>query len=89
MNSKYEGTWSAGNESGDYLDQWSFDFYDYVDDQTLETEISWHVIENHQIMGGLQLKKVDYDLGMEFEYKNLDTTYYAKPLEMKQQTIET
>ena len=26
---------------------------------------------------------------MEFEYKNLDTTYYAKPLEMKQQTIET
>ena len=89
MNSKYEGTWSAGNESGDYLDQWSFDFYDYVDDQTLETEISWHGIENHQIMGGFQLKKVDYDLGMEFEYKNLDTTYYAKPLEMKQQTIET
>ena len=53
MNSKYEGTWSAGNESGDYLDQWSFDFYDYVDDQTLETEISWHGIENHQIMEGL------------------------------------
>ena len=89
MDNKNEGTWSVGNESGSYLDRWSFDFYDIVDDKTLETEISWHGIENHQIMGGFQLKQVDYDLGMEFEYENLDTTYYAKPLEMKQQTIET
>jgi len=57
-----------GNETGSYKDRLSFDFYDVVDDKTLETELSWHGLNNHQLMGGLQMKQVNYDLDMEFEY---------------------
>jgi len=89
MDIKSEGNWSMGNETGSYMDRFTFDFYDVVDDKTLEIELSWHGLNNHQLMGGVQVKQVDYDLGMEFEYENLDTIFYAKPLEMKDQTVET
>ena len=74
MDFMYEGNWSMGNETGSYMDRFTFDFYDVVDDKTLETELSWHGLNNHQLMGGLQVKQVDYDLGMEFEYEHLCQT---------------
>ncbi len=83
-----EGNWASGSETGSYKDKFSFDFYDVLNDNTVELELSWHGLENHQIMGGLQIKQVKYDLGMEFEYSTLDTTVYLKPLEMMDTTRE-
>ena len=83
-----EGNWASGTETGSYKDKFSFDFYDILNDNTVELELSWHGLENHQIMGGLQIKQVKYDLGMEFEYSTLDTTVYLKPLEMMDTTRE-
>ena len=83
-----EGNWASGSETGSYKDKFSFDFYDILNDNTVELELSWHGLENHQIMGGLQIKQVKYDLGMEFEYSTLDTTVYLKPLEMMDTTRE-
>ena len=84
-----EGDWEMGSQNGNYRDQFTFDFYDIVDDRTIETELSWYGINNHQLMSGLQVKQVDFDLGMEFEYSNLDTTIYLNPLDMKDKTVET
>jgi|TARA_B100000035_G_scaffold42560_2_gene31880 hypothetical protein len=89
MTAREEGDWRMGGETGTYGDQFSFDFFDIIDDRTLETELSWHGITNHQLMGGAQLKRVNYNLGMEFEYSNLDTTLFLNPLNMKDQTMET
>ena len=89
MTAQEEGDWRMGSETGTYRDQFSFDFFDIVDDRTLETELSWHGINNHQLMGGAQLKRVNYNLGMEFEFSNLDTTIFLNPLNMKDQTVET
>ena len=83
-----EGNWASGSETGSYKDKFSFDFYDVLNDNTVELELSWHGLENHQIMGGLQIKQVKYNLGMEFEYSTLDTTVYLKPLEMMDTTRE-
>ena len=83
-----EGTWNSGLETGSYKDEFSFDFYDILNDNTIEVELSWHGLENHQIMGGGQFKQVKYDLGMEFEYSSLDTIFYLKPLEMVDTTRE-
>ena len=82
------GDWTSGNESGSFSDAFSFDFFDIVDDRTIETEISWHGLANHQLMGGAQIKRVNYDLGMELEYSTLDTTIYLNPLQMQDQTQE-
>ena len=64
-----------GSESDTYSEQFTFNYFDIIDDKTVETELSWHGIDNHQLMGGLQYKQVDFDLGMEFEFTNLDTSF--------------
>ena len=89
MTAREEGDWRMGSETGTYGDQFSFDFFDIIDDKTLETELSWHGIANHQLKGGAQLKRVNYNLGMEFEFSNLDTTLFLNPLNMKDETVET
>ena len=89
MTAREEGDWRMGSETGTYGDQFSFEFFDIIDDKTLETELSWHGITNHQLMGGAQLKRVNYNLGMEFEFSNLDTTLFLNPLNMKDETMET
>jgi len=75
-------------ETGSWSESFSFDFYDIINDYTFETDLSWHGIYNHQFQAGLQIKDVTFDLGMEFQYSSLDTTIYAKPLEMMDSTRE-
>ena len=84
-----KGDWRDGSESSTYNEKFEFDFYDIIDDNTVETELSWHGIKNHQIMGGFQIKKVDYDLGMDFEFETLDTLISLSPLSQKDQTVES
>ena len=84
-----EGSWKSMDEEGTFKDQFIFDFFDIVDDRTVETEFSWHGIPDHQVMAGVQLKKVNYDLGMKFKVASLDTTISLRPLEMKEETQET
>ena len=83
-----EGTWRQGSETGNYKSEFSFDFFDIIDDRTIETEVSWHGIPNHQLMAGVQVKQVDYDLGMKFAFTDLDTTFSVSPLQMKDRTVE-
>ena len=84
-----EGDWRMGSETGKFKQKANFDFFDIVDDKTVETELSWHGIPHHQLMGGAQFKKVDYNLGMELRFSILDTTIVLKPLSMRDQTVET
>ena len=40
-------------------------------------------------MAGFQIKKVDYDLGMDFEFQTLDTLISLSPLSQKDNTVES
>jgi len=84
----YEGTWRSGSEQGVYKDQFNFDFFDRVNDNTIEAELAWHGLRNHQIMAGFQIKQVKYDLGMELEFSNLDTSVFLTPLKSRDTTRE-
>ena len=84
-----KGDWRSGSETGNYDEKFEFDFYDIVNDNTIETELSWYGIENHQIMAGFQIKKVDYDLGMDFKFQTLDTLLNLSPLSQKDNTVES
>jgi len=84
-----KGDWRSGSETGNYDEKFEFDFYDIINDNTIETELSWHGITNHQIMAGFQIKKVDYDLGMDFEFQTLDTLINLSPLSQKDNTVES
>ena len=88
MTAKEKSDWRMGTDTGVYQSEFSFDFFDIIDDRTVETELSWHGIQNHQLMGGAQLKRVNYNLGMQFEFSLEDTTISLNPLGMKDQTTE-
>lgn len=84
------GNWTSGQYLfGDYKDYFSFNFYDTIDDNTLETEFSWHSSSNHKFSSGLQIKSVKYNLGMDIEFSTLDTSFFWNPLKMKDMTQET
>ena len=84
------GDWTSGQYLfGDYRDYFSFNFYDTIDDNTFETEFSWHSSSKRKLSSGLQIKKVKYNLGMDIEYSTLDTSFFWNPLKMKDITQET
>ena len=89
LGSHQEGDWRMGSETGSFKESFGFNFFDIVNDKTIETEVSWHGIPHHQLIGGAQIKRVDFDLGMKFKFSTLDTTVLLTPLSMKDQTTES
>ncbi len=84
-------SWYAYQEAGDVIETYNgyfFDVYDIVEDRSLESELTWIASATHTVTAGGQLKNVDFDLGMEFEISNFDTTLKQKPLEIKSSTSE-
>jgi len=79
-----------------------FDIFDIIKDNTLETEFIWMASEKHKITTGLQYKKVGFDLGMELKWSENsiynsesvdsevieDIDGYARPLDIRDQTVE-
>ena len=84
-----EGSFRMGSETGVFEERFNFNFFDIVNDRTIETELSWYGMPGHQLIGGAQIKKVDFDLGMNFEFSTTDTTILFTPLSMKNQTVES
>jgi len=52
-----------------------FDVFDIIEDNTLEAEFTWLASDIHKITSGIQYKRVNFDLGMEFRWRELDSLY--------------
>jgi hypothetical protein len=68
--------------------QFSFNIYDIILDKTLETELKWNMNEKNEVTTGIQLKQVDFDLGMDINITTLDTSMTWTPLDMESRTRE-
>ena len=66
----------------------TFNIYDIIKDNTIETEIDWKYSEDHQITSGFQIKSIDFDLGLKFEIDTQDTSFSYTPLDLKEATRE-
>tara|TARA_B100001971_G_scaffold34314_1_gene29220 strand:- start:1135 stop:3552 length:2418 start_codon:yes stop_codon:yes gene_type:complete len=66
----------------------TFEFYDIIKDNTVETEITWKARDNQVVTGGFQVKDVNFDLGMEIGISTLDTAVYDTPLALNNNTRE-
>ena len=65
-----------------------YNVFDIINDNTIETEISWKAAENHEVKGGFQIKDVNFDLGVEIGLADQDTSFSFRPLSLENTTRE-
>ena len=65
-----------------------YNIFDIITDNTIETEITWKTTEKHEVKGGLQIKDVDYDLGINIGLETQDTSFSFIPLSLNNNTRE-
>ena len=65
-----------------------YNIFDIINDNTIETEITWKAAEKHEVKGGLQIKDVDFDLGINIGLETQDTSFSFIPLSLKNNTRE-
>jgi len=65
-----------------------YNIFDIITDNTIETEITWKATEKHEVKGGLQIKDVDYDLGINIGLETQDTSFSFIPLSLNNNTRE-
>ena len=62
--------------------------YDIINDNSIETELTWKATASQEITGGFQLKSVGIDLGEEVNISTQDTSVTFSPLTLKNNTRE-
>ena len=66
----------------------NWNIYDIIKDRTLETEVQYKYSNDHEITGGFQIKKIRFDLGIEYDLETQDTSFTWNPLSLKNNTQE-
>ena len=66
----------------------NWNIYDIIKDRTLETEVQYKYSNDHELMGGFQIKKIRFDLGIEYDLETQDTSFTWNPLSLKNNTQE-
>ena len=76
------------DSSSQYFTDVSYNIFDVIYDNTIESEVLWKATEDHEISSGFQLKTINFDLGIKFDFKNQDTSLVFNPLSQKNKTRE-
>ena len=66
----------------------NWNIYDIIKDRTLETEVQYKYSNDHELTGGFQIKKIRFDLGIEYDLETQDTSFSWNPLSLKNNTQE-
>ena len=66
----------------------NWNIYDIIKDRTLETEVKYKYSNDHEITGGFQIKKIRFDLGIQYDLETQDTSFTWNPLSLKNNTQE-
>ena len=66
----------------------NWNIYDIIKDRTLETEVQYKYSNDHEITGGFQIKKIRFDLGIQYDLETQDTSFTWNPLSLKNNTQE-
>ena len=66
----------------------NWNIYDIIKDRTLETEVQYKYSNDHEITRGFQIKKIKFDLGIQYDLETQDTSFTWNPLSLKNNTQE-
>ena len=66
----------------------NWNIYDIIKDRTLETEVQYKYSNDHELTGGFQIKKIRFDLGIQYDLETQDTSFTWNPLSLKNNTQE-
>ena len=83
-----KNTYNYADSTVVYFTNFNFDIYDIINDHTLETEIAWKISDKQEVTGGLQYKKVKFNLGIDFKLIDQDTAFTYSPLSIQDTTRE-
>ena len=83
-----KNTYNYADSTVVYFTNFHFDIYDIINDHTLETEIAWKISDKQEVTWGLQYKKVKFNLGIDFELIDQDTSFTYSPLSIQDTTRE-
>ena len=72
-----------------YFTNVNYKIFDIINDNTIETELIWNASKRHEVTGGFQIKKIDFDLGIDLSLTTQDTSLLLSPLSLNNKTIET
>ncbi len=72
-----------------YFTNVNYKIFDIIKDNTIETELIWNASKRHEVTGGFQIKKIDFDLGIDLSLTTQDTSLLLSPLSLNNKTIET
>ncbi len=97
-NSRYRFDFDLSFQSRDtytYIDStvinytnFNWNIYDIIKDQTLESEVQYKYSNDHEITSGFQIKKIKFDLGIQYDLGTQDTSFTWNPLSLKNNTQE-
>ena len=97
-NSRYRFDFDLSFQSRDtytYIDStvinftnFNWNIYDIIRDQTLESEVQYKYSNDHEITSGFQIKKIKFDLGIQYDLGTQDTSFTWNPLSLKNNTQE-
>jgi hypothetical protein len=82
-------TYNYTDSTTQYFQDIGYNIFDVIYDNTIESEILWKANENHDISSGIQLKNINFDLGIKFDFTDQDTSLVFNPLSLKNKTRET
>jgi outer membrane cobalamin receptor len=82
-------TYDYPDSTSKYFQDIGYNIFDIISDNTIETEIIWKANEDHEISGGFQNRNINFDLGINFDFTDQDTSLVFNPLSLKNKTRET
>ena len=62
--------------------------YDIINDNSIETELTWRAAKDHEITGGFQMKAIHFELGEEVDISTEDTSITFSSLSLNDRTRE-
>ncbi|NQV42745.1 MAG: TonB-dependent receptor [Candidatus Marinimicrobia bacterium] len=67
-----EGYYQDAYDTSSWKSRYWFDLFDRINDQSIESNLTWLMSDDHTITSGFQIKKVNFNLGMMIGF---DDTY--------------
>ena len=82
-------TYTYSDSTAINYSNFNWNIYDMIKDRTLETEVQYKLSKNHDLTGGIQLRNIDFDLGIKYNLATQDTSFSWNPLALSNRTQET
>ncbi len=90
FDASFENKWSYiyPDSTQEFFQNFTFRIFDVINDNSIETELVWQARPKHELMAGVQIKDVKFNLGIDLTIATQDTSALFSPLAQNNKTRE-